>query len=97
MGLLSGSMESLSLKGRRSSNASQGPSGEEPEGNANDTSQLDKEEGNVLMTIIGQCERLVHLCIRDRDETLCWPEILGRERSPRIAMAAPASCSGLME
>lgn len=49
-------MESLSLKGRRSSNASQGPgAGEEPEGNANDTSQLDKEEGNVLMTIIGQC------------------------------------------
>lgn len=48
-------MESLSLKGRRSSNASQGPgAGEEPEGNANDTSQLDKEEGNVLMTIIGQ-------------------------------------------
>ena len=47
-------MESLSLKGRRSSNASQGAPGEEPEGNANDTSQLDKEEGNVLMTIIGQ-------------------------------------------
>lgn len=56
MGLLSGSMESLSLKGRRSSNASN--TGEQDplsEGNANDTSQLDKEEGNVLMAIISQC------------------------------------------
>lgn len=58
MGLLSTSMDSLSLKGRRSSNASSlAPGqGDEPDGNTNDTSQLDKEEGNVLMTIIGQCE-----------------------------------------
>lgn len=60
MGLLHHGMETLSLKGRRGSNASNG--GEDPgEGNANDTSQLDKEEGNVLMSIISQCEFLVSL------------------------------------
>jgi hypothetical protein len=57
MGLLSGGMESLSLSGksgRRSSDAS--GRGERPEGNENDTSELDKEEGNILGSIISQCE-----------------------------------------
>jgi hypothetical protein len=57
MGLLSGSMDSLSLsgrQGRRSSDAS--GRGERPEGNENDTSELDKEEGNILGSIISQCE-----------------------------------------
>ena len=55
MGLLSGSMESLTLKGksRRESDASTGGN-KAPEGNPDDTSTLDKEEGNVLMTIISQ-------------------------------------------
>lgn len=60
MGLLSGSMDSLSLSGksRRQSDASGtgGPKGERPEGNADDTSELDKEEGNILGTIISQRE-----------------------------------------
>jgi hypothetical protein len=51
MGLLNHGMESLSIKGRRSSNAS---SAHEEVGEGDDTSQLDKEEGNVLMTIISQ-------------------------------------------
>jgi hypothetical protein len=57
MGLLSGGMESLSLSGkagRRSSDAS--GRGERPDGNENDTSELDKEEGNILGSIISQCE-----------------------------------------
>ena len=91
-------MESLSLKGRRSSNASQGPgAGEEPEGNANDTSQLDKEEGNVLMTIIGQCELFVQSCIIKSGETLRWLASLGKVRSSGIAMAGPAGRRGLAE
>ncbi|EIW67303.1 hypothetical protein TREMEDRAFT_40458 [Tremella mesenterica DSM 1558] len=55
MGLLSGSMESLSIKGksRRDSDAS-GSSRNPPDGNPDDTSTLDKEEGNVLMSIISQ-------------------------------------------
>jgi hypothetical protein len=50
-------MESLSLSGkagRRSSDAS--GRGERPEGNENDTSELDKEEGNILGSIISQCK-----------------------------------------
>lgn len=50
-------MESLSLSGksaRRQSDAS--GRGERPEGNENDTSELDKEEGNILGSIISQCE-----------------------------------------
>jgi hypothetical protein len=60
MGLLSGGMESLSLSGRanrRSSDAS--GRGERPEGNENDTSELDKEEGNILGSIISQREFMV--------------------------------------
>ena len=53
MGLLSTSMDSLSLKPRRSSNASN--DGEIVDGNENDTSTLDKDEGNVLMALIQQC------------------------------------------
>jgi hypothetical protein len=57
MGLLHGhGLDALSLKGRRGSNASSTAGGEDVgDGNANDTSQLDKEEGNVLMSIISQC------------------------------------------
>jgi hypothetical protein len=51
MGLLSGSMDTIS---RRKSNASTSEDG--PEGNPNDTSQLDKDEGNILMAIIAQRE-----------------------------------------
>jgi hypothetical protein len=56
MGLLSGGMDSLSLSGksRRQSDAS--GRGERPEGNENDTSELDKEEGNILGSIISQRE-----------------------------------------
>lgn len=60
MGLLSGGMESLSLSGkagRRSSDAS--GRGERPDGNENDTSELDKEEGNILGSIISQCESCI--------------------------------------
>ena len=52
-------MDSLSLSGksRRQSDASgMGGKGERPEGNADDTSELDKEEGNILGSIISQCE-----------------------------------------
>ena len=61
MGLLSGSMESLSLsnKSRRQSDASGtggSTKGERPDGNENDMSELDKEEGNILMSIISQRE-----------------------------------------
>lgn len=57
MGLLHGhGLDALSLKGRRGSNASSTAGGEDVgDGNSNDTSQLDKEEGNVLMSIISQC------------------------------------------
>lgn len=59
MGLLSGSMESLSLsnKSRRQSDASGtggSTKGERPDGNENDMSELDKEEGNILMSLISQ-------------------------------------------
>ena len=65
MGLLSGSMDSLSAKakGRKGSDASLmqpnqagGGGGGAEGGNAYDTSTLDKEEGNILMSIISQCE-----------------------------------------
>lgn len=55
-------MDSLSLKGRRSSNASS-TAEDAVEGNANDTSQLDKEEGNVLMSIISQCKFVLLLSV----------------------------------
>lgn len=48
-------MDSLSLKGRRSSNASANPPADDVVGN-DDSSQLDKEEGNILMSLISQCE-----------------------------------------
>jgi hypothetical protein len=51
MGLLHG-IDTLSLKGRRSSNAS--ADDRAPDGNPNDTSTLDKEEGNILMALISQ-------------------------------------------
>jgi len=65
MGLLSGmsgSMDSLAKgHGRRKSDASglsaTGPAVEKgAEGNAYATTNLDKEQGNVLMSIIPQCE-----------------------------------------
>lgn len=55
-------MDSLAKgHGRRKSDASglsaTGPAGEKgAEGNAYDTTNLDKEQGNVLMSIISQCE-----------------------------------------
>lgn len=52
MGLLSGSMETLARgKSRTKSDASAESAGD---GNPNDTSTLDKEEGNVLMSLIQQ-------------------------------------------
>jgi hypothetical protein len=57
MGLLSAVSGGRDLtKSRRSSNAS-GAGGEEGgENNPNDTSQLDKDEGNLLLAIIAQRE-----------------------------------------
>jgi hypothetical protein len=53
MGLLSGSIDSLARnKSRSKSDVSQADQG--GDGNPNDTSTLDKEEGNVLMSIIQQ-------------------------------------------
>ena len=65
MGLLHHGMDSLSLKGRRSSNAS--AEDKAPDGNPNDTSTLDKEEGNVLMALVSQCKSF-GMCERYRAE-----------------------------
>ena len=67
MGLLSGSRESLVKgKSRRTSNASgNAPSESDVDGNPNDTSTLDKEEGNVIMSIIAQRERRSCGSLRD--------------------------------
>lgn len=62
MGLLSQGMDALNLgskpKSRRTS--LQGPADEPaPEGSDADTSTLDKDEGNILMALISQCESRV--------------------------------------
>lgn len=57
MGLLSHGMDALSLgsKSRRSSAAAQ-PGPEETDGRDADTSTLDKDEGNLLLALVAQCE-----------------------------------------
>lgn len=58
MGLLSHSMDALSLgtKSRRSSSAAAQSGDDIPDGRDADTQALDKDEGNILMSIIAQCE-----------------------------------------
>lgn len=53
MGLLSGSMETLARGKSRTKSDATAPS-EQAGGNPDDTSTLDKEEGNILMSIIQQ-------------------------------------------
>lgn len=64
MGLLSQKMDSLAIKGRTSRRSSVvSPTGtptrdgetQIDDGDPNDTSTLDQEEGNILMSIISQC------------------------------------------
>ena len=95
MGLLSGSMESLTLKGksRRESDASTGGN-KAPEGNPDDTSTLDKEEGNVLMTIISQRTSLLRFVT-----VRLWPPALTRSASwhGSIQDCPPDFCAGAAE
>lgn len=64
MGLLSQKMDTLSIRGKTSRSGSvASPTGtpvkdtetQIDDGDPNDTSTLDQEEGNVLMAIISQC------------------------------------------
>lgn len=55
MGLLN-HMESLTLGSKKDRRASGGPAGDVADGRDADTSTLDKEEGNILMSLISQRE-----------------------------------------
>ncbi|KAK4689514.1 hypothetical protein P7C73_g599, partial [Tremellales sp. Uapishka_1] len=54
MGLLSHSMDTLSLTKSRRTSVASAHDGEVGDANPNDTSELDKDEGNILMALIAQ-------------------------------------------